>query len=115
MQDYQYRQVGGLNDSCLEKKPLFPVQNIHFTAEPDGRASSYSNIVPPSSSSQKSKKTLAAVLVEKAKKQEVAPVPNEIAKLAQRFYPLFNPALYPHKPPPAVVANRLLFTDAEDE
>lgn len=115
VQDYQYRQVGGLNDSCLEKKPLFPVQNIHFTAEPDGRASSYSNIVPPSSSSQKSKKTLAAVLVEKAKKQEVAPVPNEIAKLAHRFYPLFNPALYPHKPPPAVVANRLLFTDAEDE
>ncbi|XP_010322513.1 uncharacterized protein [Solanum lycopersicum] len=116
VQDYQCRQVGGLNDSCSEKKPLFPVQNIHFTAEPDGRASLYSNSVPPSSSiSQKSKKTLAAVLVEKAKQQAVASVPNEIAKLAQRFYPLFNPALYPHKPPPAMVANRVLFTDAEDE
>ncbi|KAK4719588.1 hypothetical protein R3W88_017926 [Solanum pinnatisectum] len=116
VQDYQCRQVGGLNDSCSEKKPLFPVQNIHFTAEPDGRASLYSNVVPPSSSiSRKSKKTLAAVLVEKAKQQAVASVPNEIAKLAQRFYPLFNPALYPHKPPPAMVANRLLFTDAEDE
>lgn len=117
MQDYQCRQVGGLIDSYSEKKPpLFPVQNIHFTAEPDGRASLYSNVVPPSSSiSRKSKKTLAAVLVEKAKQQAVASVPNEIAKLAQRFYPLFNPALYPHKPPPAMVANRLLFTDAEDE
>ncbi|CAN4099199.1 unnamed protein product [Withania somnifera] len=115
VQNYQCRQVVGLNESCSEKSPLFPVQNIHFTAEPDGRASSYSNTVPLSSSSlQKSKKTLAAALVEKAKKQAVAPVPNEIAKLAQRFYPLFNPALYPHKPPPAVVANRVLFTDAED-
>ncbi|MCD7466311.1 Homeodomain-like super protein [Datura stramonium] len=115
VQDYQCRQLGGLNDSCSEKEPLFPLQNIHFTAEPDGRASLYSNIGPPSSSFRKSKKTMAAVLVEKAKKQAVAPVPNEIAKLAQRFYPLFNPALYPHKPPPAVVANRMLFTDAEDE
>ncbi|KAM3319132.1 hypothetical protein P3S67_006332 [Capsicum chacoense] len=26
--------------------------------------------------------------------------------------PLFNPALYPHKPTPAVVANRVRFTDA---
>lgn len=116
VQDYQCRQVVGLNDSCSEKAPLFHVQNIHFTPEPDGRASLYSNDVPLSSSScRKSKKTLAAALVEKAKKQAVAPVPNEIAKLAQRFYPLFNPALYPHKPPPAMVANRVLFTDAEDE
>ncbi|CAN4100583.1 unnamed protein product [Withania somnifera] len=115
VQDYQCRQVVGLSDSFSEKSPLFPLQNIHFTAEPDGRASSYSNVVPLSSSSlRKSKKTLAAALVEKAKKQAVAPVPNEIAKLAQRFYPLFNPALYPHKPPPTVVANRVLFTDAED-
>ncbi|KAJ8559741.1 hypothetical protein K7X08_003799 [Anisodus acutangulus] len=115
VQDYHNRQVGGLTDICSEKEPLFPVQNIHFTTEPDGRSSLYSNAVPPSSSSRTSKKTMAAVLVEKAKKQAVAPVPNEIAKLAQRFYPLFNPALYPHKPPPAAVANRVLFTDAEDE
>ncbi|KAM3374519.1 putative protein isoform X1 [Capsicum galapagoense] len=113
VRDYQCRQLGGLNDNCLEKEPLFPVQNIHFTDEPDDHASLYSN-VRSSSSSRKSKKTMAAVLVEKAKKQAVAPVPNEIAKLAQRFYPLFNPALYPHKPPPAMVANRVLFTDAED-
>lgn len=98
VRDYQCRQLGGLNDNCLEKEPLFPVQNIHFTDEPDDHASLYSN-VRSSSSSRKSKKTMAAVLVEKAKKQAVAPVPNEIAKLAQRFYPLFNPALYPHKPP----------------
>ncbi|XP_060171141.1 uncharacterized protein LOC132602170 [Lycium barbarum] len=116
VQDYRSRQVGGLNDISSEKEPLFPVQSIHFTAEPDGRSSLNTNAVPPSSSSfRTSKKTMAAVLVEKAKKQAVAPVPNEIAKLAQRFYPLFNPALYPHKPPPAAVANRVLFTDAEDE
>ncbi|XP_019253391.1 PREDICTED: uncharacterized protein LOC109232166 [Nicotiana attenuata] len=116
MQDYQHRQVGGMDDICSEKEPLFPVQNIHSTAEPDGQASLYSNGVPPPSSSfRTSKKTMAAVLVEKAKKQAAAPVPKEIAKLAQRFFPLFNPALYPHKPPPAAVANRVLFTDAEDE
>lgn len=116
MQDYQHRQLGGMDDICSEKEPLFPVQSIHFTAEPDGQASLYSNIVPPPSSSfRTSKKTMAAVLVEKAKKQAAAPVPKEIAKLAQRFFPLFNPALYPHKPPPAAVANRVLFTDAEDE
>ncbi|XP_070033545.1 uncharacterized protein [Nicotiana tomentosiformis] len=116
MQDYQHRQLGGMDDICSEKEPLFPVQSIHFTAEPDGQASLYSNIVPPPSSSfRTSKKTMAAVLVEKAKKQAATPVPKEIAKLAQRFYPLFNPALYPHKPPPAAVANRVLFTDAEDE
>ncbi|XP_016440433.1 uncharacterized protein LOC107766198 isoform X2 [Nicotiana tabacum] len=116
MQDYQHRQVGGMDDIFSEKEPLFPVQNIHFTAEPDVQASLYSNVVPPPSSSfRTSKKTMAAVLVEKAKKQAAAPVPKEIAKLAQRFFPLFNPALYPHKPPPAAVANRVLFTDAEDE
>lgn len=60
------------------------------------------------------KKSLAATLVENTKKQTVALVPMDITKLAQRFYPLFNLALFPHKPPVPAVANRVLFTDAED-
>lgn len=64
---------------------------------------------------QPPKKTLAASIVESTKKQSIALVPKNISKLAQRFVPLFNPALFPHKPPPAAVANRVLFTDSEDE
>ena len=64
---------------------------------------------------QRPKKTLAAMLVESTKKQSIALVQKEVAKLAQRFLALFNPALFPHKPPPAAVVNRILFTDSEDE
>ncbi|XP_020572142.1 uncharacterized protein LOC110018977 [Phalaenopsis equestris] len=62
---------------------------------------------------QQPKKSLAATLVESTMKQSVALVPA-IAKLAQRFLHLFNAALFPHKPPTPAVANRVLFTDAED-
>ena len=68
-----------------------------------------------SSSHQPPKKTLAAALVESTKKQSVALVHKEIVKLAQKFFPLFNSALFPHKPPPTPVANRVLFTDSDDE
>ncbi|XP_062013512.1 uncharacterized protein LOC133729903 [Rosa rugosa] len=108
-----------ISDICLEKEPLFPLPNFPSCAQANcevvsGMGSSAVNVVP-SSHSQPPKKSLATSIVESTKKQSVALVPREIANLAQRFYPLFNPALYPHKPPPAAVTNRVLFTDAEDE
>ncbi|KAJ8764197.1 hypothetical protein K2173_005377 [Erythroxylum novogranatense] len=42
-------------------------------------------------------------------------IPSLAYKLAQRFIPLFNPGLFPHKTPPAAVVKRILFTDVEDE
>lgn len=120
VQDYHRCQLGVSCDTRFEKEPLFPLYNSQASAElsdQDPRAAyPTSCVVPPASKSdQAPKRTMASALVERAKKQSVAPVPKEVAKLAQRFYPLFNPALYPHKPPPAPVANRVLFTDAEDE
>lgn len=61
------------------------------------------------------KKTMAAALVENTKKQSLALVPKDVAAAMQRFLPLFNKGLFPHKAPPSSTANRLLFTDAEDE
>jgi hypothetical protein len=63
---------------------------------------------------QQPKKTLAATLVEDSMKQSVVLVPAYIAKLAQRFCSHFNSEMLPHKPPVSAVANRVLFTDAED-
>ncbi|XP_050367888.1 uncharacterized protein LOC126786183 [Argentina anserina] len=113
----RYREA--ISDICLEKEPLFPLPNFPLYAQANcegvsGMGSSAVNAVPRSPS-QQPKKSLAAAIVERTKKQSVALVPKEIANLAQRFYPLFNPELYPHKPPPAAVTNRVLFTDAEDE
>ncbi|XP_073139432.1 uncharacterized protein [Henckelia pumila] len=118
---YERYQIDLGFESRFEKEPLFPLSNSLISAEADGQGDirfntlSSSGTQSSSSSKQMPKKTMAATLVEKAKKQSVALVPKEIAKLAQRFFPLFNPALYPHKPPPAPIANRVLFTDAEDE
>lgn len=113
----RYRET--ISDICLEKEPLFPLLNFPLRDQANcevvsGVGSSAAN-GSPCSPSQPPKKSLAAAIVESTKKQSVALVPREIANLAQRFYPLFNPALYPHKPPPAAVTNRVLFTDAEDE
>ncbi|VFQ92891.1 unnamed protein product [Cuscuta campestris] len=105
-QECQRRQLGATCDVSAEKVPLFPACDTQLSAEADHPA-----LLP----SPISKKTLAASLVERAKKQSIALVPKEIAKLAKQFYPLFNPVLYPHKPPPAAVVNRVLFTDAEDK
>lgn len=82
---------------------------------PGNSASTASSTLQSPSSHLPPKKTFAATLVENAKKQSIASIPKEIAKLAQRFLPVFNPDLFPHKPPPQAVANRILFTDAEDE
>lgn len=61
------------------------------------------------------KRTKAAALVESSKKQSIALVLKDIAVAMERFSPLFNKTLLPHRPPSATAANRLLFTDAEDE
>nr|GME21676.1 protein argonaute 1B [Ipomoea batatas] len=115
-QEYQRQPLGATNDVRAEKIPLFPACNIQQSAETDCHAPSSSSVDLTSSSNvQIAKKTLAASLVERAKKESIALVPKEIAKLAQQFYPLFNPTLYPHKAPPAAVVNRVLFTDAEDK
>ncbi|PWA67284.1 homeodomain-like superfamily protein [Artemisia annua] len=70
--------------------------------------------VPDKAKNSKSKKRIAAELAKRSKKQLIALVPKPIASLAIRFFPIFNPALFPHKPPALSVANRVLFTDAED-
>lgn len=119
VQDYRQRHVKSSSDAPFEREPLFPLPSLPSYAEADcevsrGPITSAVNMVL-SSSSQPPKKTLAAALVESTKKQSVALVPKELVKLAQRFFPFFNTSLYPHKPPPAAVVNRVLFTDAEDE
>lgn len=116
VQEYHRRQVGQSCDTLPEKEPLFPLNKLLGATEPCDQA--LRNTACPTSTSdndQAPKRTMASTLVEKAKKQSVALVPKEIAQLAWRFYPLFNPTLYPHKPPPPSVANRVLFADAEDE
>ncbi|KAL6559308.1 hypothetical protein OROGR_004425 [Orobanche gracilis] len=117
----QYQIERGFDSGC-QKEPLFPLHNFPCSAESDDQGEMENNTpdsnekLGSSPSNQMPKKTMAATLLEKAKKnQPVALVPKEIAELTQRFWPLFNPALYPHKPPPAALVNRLLFTDAEDE
>nr|GEZ24326.1 homeodomain-like superfamily protein [Tanacetum cinerariifolium] len=63
----------------------------------------------------KSKKRIAAALAERSKKQSIAIVPKPTASLALRFFPIFNPALFPYKPPAICVANRVLFTDSSED
>lgn len=117
VQEYKRRHVGDTCDTRFDKEPLFPFQSLPSSAGANDEVSRGSQaliLMPSSQSDQGPRKTLAGTLVERTKKQSVALVPKNIAKLAQIFFPLFNPALFPHKPPPATVANRVLFTDAED-
>lgn len=108
VQESRARNIESRCETRFEKEPLFPLSESQLLTQ------AYSE-VPSSSSQQPRKKTLAATLVENTKKQSIALVPKEIAKLAQIFFPYFNPAFYPHKPPPATVSSRVLFTDSEDE
>lgn len=108
------------SDIHFEKEPLFPFPFISFVqadaeASKERTLSSANTTSSPCEQPQPQKKSSAAALVESTKKQSVALVPKDFSKLAQRFFPLFNPSLFPHKPPPMAVANRVLFTDAEDE
>jgi hypothetical protein len=115
VQDYRRCQVESGFDTSSQRVPLFTLPH----QEVGGEIVNYPLSSPSSSKSpsgqQQAKKTLAATLVESAQKQSVALVHKDIAKLAKRFMPLFKVSLYPHKPPHAAVANRVLFTDAEDE
>ncbi|EOA33552.1 hypothetical protein CARUB_v10019671mg [Capsella rubella] len=115
VQDYRRSQVESGFDPSSQRVPLFtlPHQEVGGEIINNPRLSPISSKSP--SGQQQSKKTLAATLVESAQKQSVALVHKDIAKLAKRFLPLFKVSLYPHKPPHAAVANRVLFTDAEDE
>lgn len=108
--------MGDTCDTRFDKEPLFPFQSLLSSvgANVEVPKGSQTYQMPSPQSDQGPKKTLAGTLVERTKKQSVAPVPKNIAKLAQVFFPLFNPALFPHKPPHASLANRVLFTDAED-
>lgn len=92
-------------DALSQRVPLFPLPLQHISSPPSMSLSHQ----------QQTKKTLAATIVESAKKESVALVHKDIAKLAKTFLPLFKVSLYPHKPPAAAVSNRFLFTDAEDE
>ncbi|XP_076915367.1 uncharacterized protein LOC143574689 [Bidens hawaiensis] len=105
VRDHQQRQLEVGYGATVDKECLFPF-NCFQSSDP--------TVGPDKASDPKSKKTIAAALIERSKNQSIALVPKDVAKLALRFFPLFNPALFPHKPPPSTVANRVLFTDAED-
>ncbi|KAI3716892.1 hypothetical protein L1987_68106 [Smallanthus sonchifolius] len=110
VKEHQQRQLEAMYDATVDRECLFPFNSYQSSAD----VSSDPTVAPDKASDQKSKKTIAAALVERSKNQSIALVPKDIAKLALRFFPLFNPALFPHKPPPLSVANRVLFTDSED-
>ncbi|KDP20744.1 hypothetical protein JCGZ_21215 [Jatropha curcas] len=120
VREYRQRHLDSSCDTWNEREPLFHLP--HFPSLTESNSEVSKRNTPPAISTgptmpgqQLPKKTLAASIVENAKKQSVALVPKDISMLAQRFSSLFNPALFPHKPPPAAVANRVLFTDSEDE
>ncbi|KAI7746798.1 hypothetical protein M8C21_007705 [Ambrosia artemisiifolia] len=104
VREHQQRQLEATYDGTVDRECLFPFGCFDSSAG----VSSDTTVVPDKASDPKSKKTIAASLVERSKNQSIALVPKAIAKLALRFFPLFNPALFPHKPPPSSVANRLI-------
>ncbi|KAG6778538.1 hypothetical protein POTOM_014875 [Populus tomentosa] len=115
--EYRQRFLNSSSETWNEKEPLFYFPRFPLLGEANGEVMRgnihpAANTVPSSPGQQPPKKTLAASIVESTKKQSIALVPKNISKLAQRLVPLFNPALFPHKPPPAAVANRVLFTDS---
>ncbi|GJW60828.1 Myb-like protein [Tanacetum coccineum] len=114
VQKHHLRQLEATYEGIAEKECLFPYKGLHPTAEASGVSSDPSTRKPGKARKDKSKKRVAAALAERSKQQSIALVPKPIASLALRFFPIFNPALFPHKPPPLSVANRVLFTDAED-
>lgn len=117
-QEFRKRYIESGCEFSFEKEPLFPFSSS-FTEASTGVSSGTIpgavRAVSTSPGQQQPKKTLAAMLVESTK-QSSALVPKEVAKLTQRFFSdVFNPELFPHKPPPPAVVNRILFTDSEDE
>ncbi|VVA93482.1 unnamed protein product [Arabis nemorensis] len=115
VQEYRRCQLESSYDALSQRVPLFPLPHQEVGGEIVNNPRSASSTIKSPSDQQQSKKTLAATLVESAKKQSVALVHKDIAKLAKRFLPFFKVSLFPHKPPAAAVINRFLFTDSEDE
>lgn len=116
---YRKSHVDGTPDRIrFRKEPLFPSPVLSTGRDANNisqdRSNNVSTSTPASPGQSQPKKSLAATLFESTRKEPVALVPFDIARLAQRFYPLFNFSLFPHKPPPAAMVSRLLFTDAED-
>ena len=116
---YRRSHLDGTADKTRSRKePLFPLPVLTTEKDANNVSQEISNNVstasPASPGQSQSKKSLAATLVEGTKKESVALVPFDIARLTERFYPLFNFSLFPHKPPPAAMVNRVLFTEAED-
>ncbi|KAF7094225.1 hypothetical protein CFC21_096552 [Triticum aestivum] len=116
---YRKSHVDGTPERIrFRKEPLFPSPVLSTGRDANNisqdRPNNVSTSTPASPGQSQPKKSLAATLFESTKKESVALVPFDIARLAQRFYPLFNFSLFPHKPPPAAMVSRLLFTDAED-
>lgn len=102
VQDYrQHHILSGTYHGKCGWEPLFPssITSLYQVAHPDLSESEW---------------TMAAPLAEAPQKKKIALVPKEISIAVGRFAPFFNPDLFPHQPPPAVSANRILFTEAED-
>lgn len=98
----------------FELEPLFPLPRVSAIDEainPSTQSSPASHF----EQSSQTKKSFASALVEFSKKQAVALAPRAIVMLSQQFFHMFNPVLFPHKPPSGALSNRPLFTDAEDE
>uniref|UniRef100_A0ACD5Y2P6 Uncharacterized protein n=4 Tax=Avena sativa TaxID=4498 RepID=A0ACD5Y2P6_AVESA len=117
--EYRKSHLNGTADKTRSRKePLFLLPALTTGEDANNvsqdRPNNVSSASPASPGQLQPKKSLAATLVESTKKESVALVPSDIARLTQRFYPLFNSSLFPHKPPPAARVNQLLFTDAED-
>lgn len=101
-----------------EKEPLFAVRIEDQSSKSASGQSQQPHLLqmgPLTPPFPQMKKTMAAALVESTKKQSIALILKDVAVAIQRFLPFFNRGLFPHKAPPASTANRLLFTDAEDE
>ncbi|GJT51555.1 homeodomain-like superfamily protein [Tanacetum coccineum] len=98
--------------AIVEKECLFPFKGIYSTTEDSGFSSDPTH---DKARNNKSKKRIAAAFGERSKKQSIAIVPKPTASLALRFFPIFNLALFPYKPPGICVANRVLFTDSSDD
>ncbi|KAL3699785.1 hypothetical protein R1sor_017807 [Riccia sorocarpa] len=116
-EEYRQRHVesGDYHSQC-EREPLFTLHEGWFRRSSKPRTFSLTGeCLPGSAPRVQIKKTMAAALVESTKRESLALVPKDVARAVERFLPIFNPALFPHKPPPIAAANRLLFTDAEDE
>eukprot|EP00250_Pteridium_aquilinum_P011431 c20064_g1_i1 orf=205-3705(+) len=100
VEDIRQQRIQSISDGMdYAQQPLFPVPAIQ---------------VSPAQPCQR-KKTMAGTLVEDTKLNGIVLVPSEISVAVSRFAAVFCPNLFPYKPPPAALARRLLFSEAEDE